>query len=1211
MNLFLKFCPDDALLLLAANVLVQIAVVVCLACAVSLVFARHRAAARHAIWLSALGCVLLSPAAAYLADRAQWPLVSLRLLPQSNASDVDAIPSPVSLAANARRSPDVSQTRLPSLSGKGAAGEGSTEFGIRDSGFRNSQSPNFQISKSPNPTPQAPIPNALVASPHPNPLPKGEGTVICPKGEATAVADLWRAMVGLGVVLWAAGALALFVRLLHGCRSIARMRRRLQPIGSDRLAILADVCRALNAKALPPLAILPQTTALAGPITIGLFRPLVVLPEKLLETLEPDGLRDVLVHEFAHALRRDPLVGFVQRLAAIVYWPYPLVHFLNRRLAWAREEVCDNYVLRQGDAPSYVETLLAISQTFFSKPSRPIALGLFHPYGKLEQRVAELLDPRRNVMVRMHRVALAVLTVMFSAAVVVVAGTRLLHAEPAALPAAPAERTPSGERPVANKPVKQYSDVATIDCLALAEREGTFQASAAYMIRPVSGADATMTKVAISFACEKTSPGAKSFHVVAQDRQGKIYEPVAESGAMSQGAKAPVIMIMAEYSLPRSNIARLIVQQLRESDSQSKPGTPATSKPSIQRRVVNKLVRDFPEKTDLSTPESALVACHRAEAAKDAKAVAKLSWLARSRRELDELPYMLKQLAAAREYDGRNLFEAEVVEVVTYRDDLAGVVVHFKSSKGVDNDFRGCRYFGRINGQWKNLSEGGLITGGGDSDYFEKNKDQLWQFFTEVRDDVIAGRTSPVFRVAAPGGYYVFGPVIERTIHSMDEKHGRFLDLETGKLVAAPHPESLNKLSMREQAAWQKKWAAENGADLWSWEDFLLGMELAAFPMPGISDLDEVGSPHDLRFVDCVEKATPAMLRAGKELPATFCFKTREGTKGVLQIVGFEQSKNAPPRRLSIKIRYKLLEVHPTVQASASGRPPDASLNTIQPLDVLTIRAVGTVRGQPIDGFYLVEPDGKVALGPGYGRVNVNGLTWEQAEKGIVQHLKTILTSPEVQVSLARRGVGPWREAVLPKTPYKIGVFDVLSVCVVGTLPDQPIDGFFLVESTGTVALGPVYGRVQVKGLTPEEAERAIQKKLAEVLSKPEVQVTLSLQKDQKVQWRETEPPKTPYTISPGTLLSLDVVGTITDLPIHGTYTVEPTGSVALGPAYGRAQVIGLTLEAAETAIQNKLKEILRNPRVQVTFAGWRDDAGSPVPGKAKDGLEQGKFGLE
>ena len=82
MTWFLKFYPGDAAILVVVNVLVQIAVVVALAWAVSLVFARHRSAVRHGIWLSALGCVLLSPIVAYVAGRADLSLVSLRLLPQ-------------------------------------------------------------------------------------------------------------------------------------------------------------------------------------------------------------------------------------------------------------------------------------------------------------------------------------------------------------------------------------------------------------------------------------------------------------------------------------------------------------------------------------------------------------------------------------------------------------------------------------------------------------------------------------------------------------------------------------------------------------------------------------------------------------------------------------------------------------------------------------------------------------------------------------------------------------------------------------------------------------------------------------------------------------------------------------------------------------------------------------------------------------------------
>jgi galactose mutarotase-like enzyme len=75
---------------------------------------------------------------------------------------------------------------------------------------------------------------------------------------------------------------------------------------------------------------------------------MVVLPQALAATLTAPELRDVLIHECAHVLRRDTLVGVLPRLAAALYWPHPLVHHMNSQLARAREEVCDNFVLRSG-----------------------------------------------------------------------------------------------------------------------------------------------------------------------------------------------------------------------------------------------------------------------------------------------------------------------------------------------------------------------------------------------------------------------------------------------------------------------------------------------------------------------------------------------------------------------------------------------------------------------------------------------------------------------------------------------------------------------------------------------------------------------------------------------------------------------------------------------------------------------------------------------
>ena len=54
----------------------------------------------------------------------------------------------------------------------------------------------------------------------------------------------------------------------------------------------------------------------------------------------------------------------------------------------------------------------------------------------------------------------------------------------------------------------------------------------------------------------------------------------------------------------------------------------------------------------------------------------------------------------------------------------------------------------------------------------------------------------------------------------------------------------------------------------------------------------------------------------------------------------------------------------------------------------------------------------------------------------------------------------------IPLPPYRAKIYDVLQINVVGTLLDQPIANFYLVEAEGNVNLGPAYGTVRAVGMT-------------------------------------------------------------------------------------------------------------------------------------------------
>jgi hypothetical protein len=138
------------------------------------------------------------------------------------------------------------------------------------------------------------------------------------------------------------------------------------------------------------------------PIATGLLRPVIVLPPELLTALSPMELRDVLVHENAHIVRRDQIVILLQAVAQAAYWPILPIHWLNRLLANAREEVCDNYVLAQQHALSYGETLLRVASMSRNLVACNSSVGMLGWRGRLEERITELIHERRNTSTRVN-----------------------------------------------------------------------------------------------------------------------------------------------------------------------------------------------------------------------------------------------------------------------------------------------------------------------------------------------------------------------------------------------------------------------------------------------------------------------------------------------------------------------------------------------------------------------------------------------------------------------------------------------------------------------------------------------------------------------------------------------------------------------------------------------------------------------------------------
>jgi hypothetical protein len=161
-------------------------------------------------------------------------------------------------------------------------------------------------------------------------------------------------------------------------------------------------------------------------------------------------LIDILTHEFAHVRRRDQCVVLMQTLARSLFWPIVTIHWLNRELIRAREEVCDNFVLNHSTSTSYGRALLKVAELAIGTRPLPSSLGMLNWQGRVEKRIRGLLDERRNPRTSVG-VSKGLLTlVAFLALATAICGTRYVEAEPSGI-----------DQPTTKRPSERTQDDAT------------------------------------------------------------------------------------------------------------------------------------------------------------------------------------------------------------------------------------------------------------------------------------------------------------------------------------------------------------------------------------------------------------------------------------------------------------------------------------------------------------------------------------------------------------------------------------------------------------------------------------------------------------------------------------------------------------------------------------------------------------------------------
>jgi beta-lactamase regulating signal transducer with metallopeptidase domain len=140
-----------------------------------------------------------------------------------------------------------------------------------------------------------------------------------------------------------------------------------------------------------------SSTAAIEPGLVGIWQPMLLLPEGIAASLSVPEMSAVLAHELCHMRRRDNLTAAIHMLVEAVFWFYPVVWWLGARLIAERERACDESVLASGNEPeAYAEAILKVCRFYVQSPL-DCAAGVSG--ADLKRRVEEIMINRRSVPV--------------------------------------------------------------------------------------------------------------------------------------------------------------------------------------------------------------------------------------------------------------------------------------------------------------------------------------------------------------------------------------------------------------------------------------------------------------------------------------------------------------------------------------------------------------------------------------------------------------------------------------------------------------------------------------------------------------------------------------------------------------------------------------------------------------------------------------------
>ncbi len=239
---------------------------------------------------------------------------------------------------------------------------------------------------------------------------------------------------------WCLARLQLHRLYLRSREAPASVRAQLQDVAG---------CQSLRVR-------LRVSSEIVSPITWGVFSPIIMVPESIIDQEETQPLRFSLAHEWAHVAAHDSTTWLIVNALQGALYYHPLYWWLRRRLLLTMDQLADAQAATNGESPADYAAFLVQLARARQHASPRLALAVSDSHSMLRKRVEFLIEnnPLAQMTCSTVQHALiaiaAMLLVLIGSAIKLQPKTGLSAQEPPTADAKPVPVQPPAAKPDEN-----------------------------------------------------------------------------------------------------------------------------------------------------------------------------------------------------------------------------------------------------------------------------------------------------------------------------------------------------------------------------------------------------------------------------------------------------------------------------------------------------------------------------------------------------------------------------------------------------------------------------------------------------------------------------------------------------------------------------------------------------------------------------------------